>query len=456
MLPRIQTASDSPHLETEFGQPFLWLADTAWELLQRLRPEEIQHYLELRAAQGFNVVQVVALTELGELRANALGETPLIDLDPLRPNPAFFALLDSVLERAAALGMYVALLPTWGDKLTPNWGAGPVVFDAANAFGYASWLALRYRECPNLIWMLGGDRPAVFERDGAQFDHRPIWREMARGILEATGGRALLLYHPPGGGELRTALSLHGEPWLMVNAMQSGHGGGHDQPVWDWIGQDLARAPHKPVLDLEPNYEDHPVNPWPSFDPANGYFRDHDVRKQLWRGLLAGACGMTYGHHAVWQFYAPGREVINHADRTWFEAMQRPGAVQAGVMRRCLEAFLPRSWPAQELLASGVGEGASHVRAARNEGWSRALVYVPNTQVIRLRLEKFAVSTGQVLAGQVFAGQVFAGQILARWFDPRTGYEQTVGVFKAEGERLFATPTDGPDWVLMLEAVGFS
>jgi len=43
--------------------------------------------------------------------------------------------------------------------------------------------------------------------------------------------------------------------------MQSGHGSGHDVPVWEMIAGDYALAPVKPTLDLEPNYEDHPYNP---------------------------------------------------------------------------------------------------------------------------------------------------------------------------------------------------
>jgi hypothetical protein len=35
-------------------------------------------------------------------------------------------------------------------------------------------------------------------------------------------------------------------------------------------------------LDAEPNYEDHPVNPWPKWNTDSGYYRDYDVRKQLY------------------------------------------------------------------------------------------------------------------------------------------------------------------------------
>jgi hypothetical protein len=129
----------------------------------------------------------------------------------------------------------------------------------------------------------------------------PIWREVAAGLEEGLGRKPVIVYHPQGGRE-SSSVYLHQEPWLSVNGMQSKHGGGHDLPVWEWIARDYAMTPAKPTLDLEPNYEDHPYNPWPDWDPANGYFRDYDVRKQVYRSVFAGACGVTYGHHAVWSF----------------------------------------------------------------------------------------------------------------------------------------------------------
>ena len=129
---------------------------------------------------------------------------------------------------------------------------------------------------------------------------------------------------------------IHTEEWLHMNMFQSGHGGGHDQPVWEMVTHDRNTSPAKPTMDAEPNYEDHPVNSWPSWDPANGYFRAYDVRKQIYRSVFAGACGVSYGHRAVWQFLSSREEKINYADRYWTEAIDRPSAFQAGYLRRLM------------------------------------------------------------------------------------------------------------------------
>src|SRR5687768_14868530 len=69
------------------GTPFLYLADTAWELFHRTTRDDVELYLETRRQQGFTVVQAVALSELDALRVpSALGHLPLVDLDPARPD----------------------------------------------------------------------------------------------------------------------------------------------------------------------------------------------------------------------------------------------------------------------------------------------------------------------------------------------------------------------------------
>jgi len=39
------------------------------------------------------------------------------------------------------------------------WGIGPVIFNTDNARIYGRFLGERYRSDPNIIWILGGDRP---------------------------------------------------------------------------------------------------------------------------------------------------------------------------------------------------------------------------------------------------------------------------------------------------------
>ena len=74
-------------------------------------------------------------------------------------------------------------------------------------------------------------------------------------------------YHPS--GKHSSSEWLHEEEWLDFNMMQSGHGSGRSTPTWEMIAHDYALKPTKPVLDGEPNYEDHPVDPWPTWNPES-------------------------------------------------------------------------------------------------------------------------------------------------------------------------------------------
>ncbi|MEO8737471.1 MAG: DUF4038 domain-containing protein, partial [Edaphobacter sp.] len=302
-LPRIVVHPDGHLLEGQDGSPFFWLGDTAWQLIHSTTRDECSYYLQTRARQGFTVIQTVVLSEFnGITQPTATGLLPFANNDPRNPNEDFFNRIVEIVDQAASLGLYVALVPSWGDKITAPWGIGPRIFRNDNldtARQYTHYLGSKFKDRTNVLWLLGGDRPAHIKGTSSRSlqkaakdagipldaDWTPIWRAMAAGLKEGTGSTPTIIYHPQGGAE-SSSVQLPHESWLSINGMQSGHGGGHDLPVWEWIARDYAVNPPKPTLDLEPNYEDHPYDPWPTWDPATGYFRDYDVRKQVYRSVF--------------------------------------------------------------------------------------------------------------------------------------------------------------------------
>ena len=178
--PRLKVSDNRRFLVKADGKPFFYLGDTAWELFHRLTREDAERYLKDRAAKGFTVIQAVVLAEEDGLRVpNAYGHTPLFDNDPPQPNEDYFRHVDWVVNKAAELGLYVGMLPTWGDKWNKKWGVGPEIFSPENAAAYGEWLGRRYRNKP-IIWILGGDRPVETDRQ------REILRAMARGLRRGT------------------------------------------------------------------------------------------------------------------------------------------------------------------------------------------------------------------------------------------------------------------------------
>ena len=429
---RLKVKADSYYLQYEDGKPFFWLGDTGWELFHRLTLEEIKLYMDNRAAKGFNVIKAVALSELDISKPNQYGELPLQNSDPAKPNDKYFSIIDSTLLLALQRNMFIGLLPTWGDKVVRLWGRGPVIFDSINAYTYGKWIGNRYKEFPNIIWILGGDRPA--KTDTA--DYRPVWRAMANGIVDATNRQCIITYHPAGGVN-STSQWLHHEPWLDINMFQSSHGSGHDVACWDLVRRDRSYTPVKPTLDGEPNYEDHPVNPWPKWNPDSGYFRAYDVRKQIYRSVFAGACGVTYGHHSVWQFMSAREEVINYADRGWLNAIDRPGAYQAGYLRKLIESRpMQQRIPDAAIIAEGQGMKGEHMEAFRGADNSYAMIYLPIGKTITINMQFMK-----------------ANNIVAWWFNPRDASVQKVGALTRSPLMQFTPPATGVenDWVLVID-----
>jgi hypothetical protein len=427
-MKQVFVSENKRFLVTEDGKPFFWVGDTAWELFHRLTIEEAEHYLDNRCERGFNVIQAVALAEIAGLSVpNANGDLPLTDNNPEKPNEKYFAHMDAVIHAAETRGLYVGLLPTWGDKVVAAWGDGPIIFNPANARVYGEYLGRRYRDQANIIWILGGDRSG----EGLV----ELWTAMAEGIRAGLGRRGLTTLHPFGGHG--SSQWFHGCEWLDMNMWQSGHGV-LDAPIWEMVEKDYNRIPTKPVLDGEPNYEDHPVDPWTrKWRPELGRFTDYDVRKQGYRSVFAGACGYTYGHHTIWQFFAAPREPINYPAFDWREAICRPGAAQLIHLKNLMlsRPYLTRV-PDQGMLLSNPGSGAGHVRATRDLAGTYAFVYLP-------------------LAGQTVLVDMsrMGGPTRAWWYDPRNGRAYLIGDFDNQGPLEFTAPLGGPDWVLVLDEV---
>ena len=423
----LRISSDGHRIVNEDGSVFFYLADTGWEMFHRLNKEETELYLKDRKAKGFNVIQAVILAELDGLNTpNAEGERPFVDNDPAKPNEAYFKHVDWVFKKAKELGIYIAALPTWGDKWRKQWGEGPVIFDTPEkARKYGKWLGKRYKDQPNIIWILGGDRnpvnPSFIEINNA----------MAEGIKEGDKGSHLMSFHPGGGHS--SSEWFHGKKWLSFNMAQTGHSQ-KDNPVYDFIGRDYRLKPAKPCLNGEPQYEDIPVG----FSELNQRFTTFDVRQGAYWSVLSGALGHTYGNNNIWQMWQPGREPILYARIPWYEAIYQPGALQMGFVRKLFESrpFIDMI-PDQEVLADVFGQNKEEIRSARDKNGSFVIVYTPHGNPVHIKMEKL---TGKNISGY--------------WYNPREGSSVPIEEFTNNGKvKAFVPPSSGDmtDWVLVLD-----
>lgn len=427
--PNLKVSKDGHSLETTDGKPFFYLADTAWELFHRPSKHEAGLYLDHRATNGFSVIQAVVLAELDGLQEiNFYGDRPLQDLDPEQPNEAYFNHVDELIAEANRRGLVMAVLPTWGDKWNNRWGLGPEIFTPENARNYGKILGRRLKD-RQLIWVLGGDR--IPEKE----EHFEIIREMAAGLASGDEGRHLMTFHPMGGRN--SAEFFHEDEWLDFNMFQSGHQKLH-LPNYLTTLANRNLKPVKPTLDGEACYEEHPIG-WKS---ANGWFDASDVRRAAWRSLLAGACGHTYGHHSVWQFWEQGRKPVSEAKTPWERALDAPGALQMKYLRHLLESLgWPDLKPAQDLILGENPEDLLHVQAATLAQGERAVFHIPEGRPIRLDLKGLGKSR----------------EFRAWWIDPRDGSSRAVDPFLGQDEgNTFQPPAQGRilDWVLVVTSAG--
>lgn len=428
----LRVSDNQRFLVDEENQPFFWLGDTAWELFHRLNREEADRYLEQRAGLGYTVIQAVILAELDGLNdPNPYGHVPLDDHNPGRVNETYFEHCDYIINKAAELGLYVGILPTWGDKWNKKWGVGPEIFTPENAEAFGKFLGERYKEYANIIWIVGGDRPLEEEV------HGQIVRAMASGLRQGDGGTHLITFHPMGGQG--SAEYFHNEEWLDFNMRQVGHTlrftGRYDK-----IREDYNRSPVKPVLDGEPIYEDHPIE----FNPDElGHSTSADVRRPLYWNLFSGAFGHTYGHHSVWQMWQPGRNPVNYPLMPWYEAIDQPGAAQMQYGRWLMESrpFLTRvpddSIIAEDSVPTAIpGAGSYRFVATRDRDGTYAMVYVPVGRAFTVHMD--------VVRGP---------EVVAWWYNPRTGEAEEIGVYTNESTRTFTPPDPGEnlDWILVLD-----
>lgn len=436
-FPGLRVSDNHRFLMTKDGKPFFWLGDTGWLLFGKLTREEAVKYLEDRKRKGFNVIQVMVLHELGVV--NAYRDTALVNRNVSTPKTTpgssfadpsqydFWDHVDYVIDIAATKGLYMALVPVWGTNVKAGW------VSQSQAKSYASWLAERYRNKPNIVWLNGGD---VRGSDSIQ-----TWKTIGRTIDEKDPNH-LITYHPFG----RTTSStwFHDENWLDFNMFQSGHRS-YEQDTsanehrfgpdnWKFVRLDYNKTPTKPTLDGEPSYEHIPYG---LHDTTQPRWTDNDVRRYGYWSVFAGGAGYTYGHSSVMQMHKPTDRSRAYGSRIyWYDAINSPGAKQMVHLKKLMlsKPYFERV-PDQSLIAGEQGERYNYIAATRGKGY--AFIYIYNGRDFEVNMDKIS-----------------ANKVRAIWYSPRDGSKKTIGTFSKKGTVKFDPPgeqRDGNDWVLILE-----
>ena len=411
----LEVSDNGRHLVQADGTPFYYVADTPWQLLASLDLPDTKEYIDIRADQGFTVVQLVATPwsfddraarwdfegEQGQARVNANGDVPFFNAQggaPRnngevrfdRPNDAYWRHVDQVLDYLARKNMAAYFIPLWASNFSRSFSE-----DAHYAIGKT--LGTRYRAQANLVWVLGGDEARVSVAK---------YRALHRGLRDA-GITQLVTMHPRSGRS--SADHLRDE--LDFNSVQDR---GSVANMLKRIRADYRRTPVKPTFLCETWYE---------HDKNGGVFRIHKVgtspafRAHYWAARLNGGFGEGYGAWTIW---------LNL--QTWRADIERPGAAAIAThMRNILQTV---DWENLEPDVDHVALGAhDRVHTAIAPATKAAVAYFEAP--VRVR----------------FDPRWFAGHAEFTWYDPATG--AVVGTAQA-GEPTCVKPPTAADAVLVM------
>ena len=331
---RLKVSANNRYIVHENGKPFFWMGNTAWLLPERLNRDEVEYFLQKDRLAGYNVEQIQVLNAIPTFNIygkQANDESFDFGKFTKSGDYGYWEHLDYIVDVAEANGIYIAMDCIWGSMIDK--------MDVKKAAALGKFLADRYKNKPNIIWLIGGD---------IKGDKKPeVWDAMARAIRKADPGH-IMTFHPR--GRTTSAWWFNDREWMDFNMFQSGHrrygqrNGDGDYTIkdnteednWRYVDMSFEKKPIKPVIDGEPSYEDIPQG---LHDFSAPRWMDYDVRRYAYWAVFAGAFGHTYGHNSVMQFIRPGVIASFGAEKPWWEAMEDPGYNQMKYLKWLMLAF---------------------------------------------------------------------------------------------------------------------
>ena len=386
---KLMVSSNNRYIQFENGKPFFWLGDTGWLVPQHLDRSEVEYYFNKCRRAGYNMVQIQVMDAVPSY--NIYGQQSLpYGWDFTKADPegeySYWDHLDYIVRKAEQNGIYIGMVAIWGSQVQ----SGNINAEQAKAYG--KFLAERYKNNPNIIWIMGGDIQGDI--------HPEVWNALATSI-KSIDNKHLMTFHPR--GRYTSAKWWSKASWMDFHTFQSGHRkygqrmGNKEYPIpdsteednWMYVDSTWAYKPIKPVLDDEPSYEDIPKG---LHDANEARWQDYDVRRYAYWSVFAGSCGHTYGHNAIMQMLKPGYPTGYGSDGTvkaWYQGLEDPGYNQMQYLSDLMLSFpYFERIPDQSII---VGKnGMKYDRLIATRGKDYLMVYNYNSNVMKIGLRKIS------------------------------------------------------------------
>jgi len=369
---KLRVTENHRYLQHTDGTPFFWLGETGWLLPERLNRDEVSFYLGQCAKNGYNVVQIQTINNVPAFNVyGAMSHPNGYDFSKIdEQGYGYWQHMDYIVKTAEKNGIYIGMVCIWGNLVK----AGNMTVEQAKTYG--TFLANRYKDCPNIVWIIGGDIKGDVKTEE--------WETLAR-TIRSIDPNHLMTFHPR--GRTCSARWFNEAEWMDFNMFQSGHrrygqrNGDGDYTIaedteednWRYVESALSMKTIKPVLDGEPSYERIPQG---LHDVNEVQWTDADCRRYEWWSVLAGSCGHTYGNNALMQFYRPGINGAYGCTTPWWVAIEDPGFRQ---MHWCKDLMLKLPYndriPDQSVLVGSYGERYERPVASRGKDYMVVYTY---------------------------------------------------------------------------------
>ena len=434
--------STNTHLvNTLKNMPVFMTGEDAWGLITQLDNADAQTYLSDRASRGFNVLWVAAAdnTYQSNPPQNYYGYSPFDGADFTNEDANYWTHVDYILQLAASYGITVGIDPAFAglNKASGYRGSYLSSSDAVlNAYG--AWIGNRYRNYPNILWVLGGDADPT---DTGLYEKL---NQLANGIrasdsVHLVTFEAARFYESGGaapnagwssldawGGLVNGAYTAAGFPpnWLQLNfvddpysAMQAGCSRNYTSYV--------KTSPNMPQLSGEDWYE------------GEHSMTDLQLREESYWEVLSGCTlGRIFGNNAIWTMGGP----FDTMGQTWQSQLASAGSTAQqylGQLFRSREFWKLVPDTGNTTLTAGYGSGATISVASRTSDGQTIIAYVPNGNATTL-----TVNLAQITSASSTAN--------CWWFNPSSGTSTRIGAYANSGTLNF-TPPNANDWVLVID-----
>ncbi len=440
----IKVSANGRSFITADNKFFYYYADTGWLHSTRMNQSDIVSHLDDRKAKGFNTVQmhILAMPDKGTNISNIYGDAPFTDKynistpkevgartsNASSPDYDYWDHIDYIIDQAASRNIQINFAPAWYGYGGEDWR--PYI-NNTNATTYGTFVAKRFGDKKNLMWIMGGDNdPDVTVESISKVptnldksDKVQATKNMANAIRNNESVRHLMGYHASRNDSVTQYFN--NEAWLTVSYSYP------DERTYIEAIKDYNNSPIRPVITIEAWYDARNtlprLNNFPEQIPDN-----RRLRSQGYWTFTSGGVGYGYGHEDIWD-----------VDTRWRNAMQDTSGQDVARLIAFMNKYKVELVPdhkagnSVKMLSNGYGtvNTNTYATSARSVDNRIGIAYIPtNRSNVVINLASFG-----------------SGSIKLLWFNPTNAATVTMGTFQASGTLPLTYPSGYSDAVLLAE-----